>query len=88
MDNLRNLFSIKLLGDSGVAIIPEPEEGIVLTPGTQMAILVSMLDFFVGHVPEGEQNFLEEFLLDNFVEACNMRHETTERQITKLGDFE
>jgi hypothetical protein len=72
---LSNLLSIKTAGKFGIAIIPEAPTGTIITPGMQVVLLVAMMDFFVNSVPESEQTVLENFLLDNFRKACELRHE-------------
>ena len=72
---LSNLFSVKLAGQHGYAIVPDAPQGTILTPGMQVVILTAILDFFVNSVAESEQTQLENFLLDNFTKACELRHE-------------
>jgi hypothetical protein len=72
---LTNLFSVKLAGPSGIAIVPDAPLGTMLTPAMQLVILTGLLDFFVSSIEEGQQIQLESFLLDNFRKACELRHE-------------
>lgn len=72
---LSNLLSIKTAGKFGIAIIPDAPTGTIITPGMQVVLLVAMMDFFVNSAPESEQTVLENFLLDNFRKACELRYE-------------
>ncbi len=88
MAELKNIFSIKLIDGRGVALIPEIEEAIEISPALQLATLTTVLDFFIRGASEENQNELEEWLLANFQAACENRHESVEKvRVEKLKDL-